>query len=79
MISSISASGRSAFRRRNLQIPRRLIAMIENLCALPEHRHAALRAELEPSIAPRKQYPFRRFRSRARLTCKGSAGVAIAG
>ena len=32
----------------NLQIPRRLLAMIENLVrALPEHRHAALRTELE--------------------------------
>jgi uncharacterized membrane protein len=44
----------------SLQIPRRLIAMIENLVrALPEHRHAALRTELElldRSLA--KQYPF---------------------
>jgi len=32
----------------NLQIPRRLLAMIENLVrTLPEHRHAALRTELE--------------------------------
>jgi uncharacterized membrane protein len=32
----------------NLQIPRRLAAMIENLVqTLPEHRHAALRTELE--------------------------------
>jgi len=32
----------------SLQIPRRLIAMIENLVrTLPEHRHAALRTELE--------------------------------
>lgn len=44
----------------NLQIPRRLIAMIENLVrTLPEHRHAALRTELElldRDLA--KQYPF---------------------
>jgi uncharacterized membrane protein len=44
----------------NLQIPRRLLAMIENLVrALPEHRHAALRAELELlDRALVEQYPF---------------------
>lgn len=45
----------------NLQIPRRLSAMIENLVqTLPEHRHAALRTELElldRAIAERYPYP----------------------
>ena len=45
----------------NLQIPRRLSAMIENLVqTLPEHRHAALRTELElldRAIAEHYQYP----------------------
>ncbi|MCC6211911.1 MAG: DUF2254 domain-containing protein, partial [Burkholderiales bacterium] len=44
----------------NLQVPRRLGAMIENLVqTLPEHRHAALRTELELlDRALVKQYPF---------------------
>ena len=44
----------------NLQIPRRLSAMIENLVqTLPEHRHAALHAELELlERAIGTQYPF---------------------
>jgi uncharacterized membrane protein len=45
----------------NLQIPRRLAAMIENLVqTLPEHRHAALRTELElldRAIAEKYPYP----------------------
>lgn len=43
-----------------LQIPRRLNAMIENLVqTLPEHRHAALRSELELlDRAIEKHYPF---------------------
>jgi uncharacterized membrane protein len=44
----------------NLQVPRRLSAMIENLVqSLPEHRHAALRTELELlDRALVEQYPF---------------------
>lgn len=44
----------------NLQIPRRLVSMIENLVrTLPEHRHAALRTELELlDRALEKKYPF---------------------
>jgi uncharacterized membrane protein len=44
----------------NLQIPRRLLAMIENLVrTLPEHRHAALRTELELlDRTLEKRFPF---------------------
>jgi uncharacterized membrane protein len=44
----------------SLQVPRRLAAMIENLVqTLPEHRHAALRTELELlDRALVERYPF---------------------
>jgi uncharacterized membrane protein len=53
----------------NLQIPRRLSAMIENLVqSLPEHRHAALRTELELlDRAIAEQYRFEEDIALARM------------